>query len=60
MRIPKSYIKNNIFEIGKTVIVKPRKKAMEFYHKRISWWITIYGVRFRRVGYYVMLKKICF
>lgn len=60
MRIPKTFIRNRIFEIGKTCIPKPRENGIEFYHKKISWWINIYGVRFKRVGYYIMLKKICF
>ena len=62
MNFPKSYIKNRLFEIGKTVIVRKdkRKKMVEFYHKKLTWWIDIYGVRFKHIGYYIMLKKNCF
>lgn len=60
MNLPKSFIKNRLFEIGRTCITPPRKKLIEFYHKKISWWIEVYGVRFKHNGYYVMLKKICF
>lgn len=60
MKLPKSFIRNKLFEIGRTVITKPRKKFIEFYHRRLSWWLNIYGVRFKHYGYYIMLKKICF
>ena len=62
MNIPKSFIKTNLFEIGRTIIIRPSNKLVniEFYHRKISWWINIYGVRFKNVGYYVMLKKSCF
>jgi hypothetical protein len=60
MNLPKSFIKNRLFEIGRTVITSPRKKTIEFYHKKLTWWIDIYGIRFKHNGYYVMLKKICF
>lgn len=63
MRPPKAFIKNRLFEIGRTVIqgkLKPQRKKIEFYCKKISWWITVYGVRFKHVGYYIMLKKNCF
>ena len=60
MKIPKAFVRNRLFEFGRTSISKPRENGMEFYRKKISWWITIYGVRFKRVGYYIMLKKICF
>jgi len=60
MNLPKSYIKNRLFEIGRTVITHPKKKSFEFYKKKISWWIDIYGVRFGNVGYYIMFKKNCF
>lgn len=60
MNLPKTFIKNCLFEIGKTVIVNPRKKTIEFYHKKLSWWMNIYGVRFKHHGLYIILKKICF
>ena len=60
MKFPKSFIKNKIFEIGRTVINKPRKKVVELYHKRLTWRLNIYVVRFRHYGYYIMFKKICF
>ena len=61
MDLPKSFIKTRFFEIGRTIIHKPIGKplAFEFYHKKISWWINIYGVRFKHVGFYIMLKKVC-
>jgi len=60
MNFPKSYIRNRLFEIGKTVFVRKRKKLIEFYHKKLTWWIDIYGVRFKHIGYYIMFKKNCF
>lgn len=60
MRVPKSFIKNKLFEIGRTVIVKPRRGFINFYHKKLTWWINIYGFRLHHVGYYIMVKKICF
>ena len=60
MNFPKSFFRNRLFEIGKTVIVGHRKKLIEFYHKKLTWWIQIYGVRFKHIGYYIMLKKNCF
>lgn len=60
MNLPKSFIKNRLFEVGRTVITRPRKKIIEFYHKKIAWWIDIYGIRLKYSGYYLILKKICF
>jgi hypothetical protein len=60
MNFPKSFIKNRLFEVGRTVITRPRKKIIEFYHKKLTWWIDIYGVRFKHIGYYIILKKNCF
>lgn len=60
MRTPKTFIRNKLFEVGKTVIVKPRKGFINFYHKKLTEWIDIYGFRLCHVGYYIMLKKICF
>jgi hypothetical protein len=60
MNLPKSFIKNRLFEIGRTVVTHPRKKKIEFYHKTLAWWIEIYGVRFKHKCYYIMFKKICF
>lgn len=61
MNLPKSFIKTRFFEIGRTIIHRPIGKslAFEFYHKKISRWINIYGVRFKHVGFYIMLKKVC-
>ena len=59
MNIPKSFIKTRLFEAGRTIIRKPTSKLMEFYHRKISWWINIYGVRIKHIGYYIMLKKVC-
>jgi hypothetical protein len=59
MNTPRSFIRNRFFEVCTTVFVKPRKKIIEFYHKRLSWWINIYGVRFKHIGLYVILKKVC-
>jgi hypothetical protein len=59
MNIPKSFIKTRFIEIGRTIIHKPTSKSFEFYKRKISWWIYIYGVRFKHVGYYIMLKKTC-
>ena len=47
MNIPKSFIKNRFFEVYSTIFAKPRKKTVEFYHKKLSWWMNVYGVRFR-------------
>lgn len=63
MKIPRAFLKNRLFEIGRTVIsgkMGINRKRVEFYRKTISWWITVYGVRFGKVGYYVMLKRLCF
>ena len=60
MNIPKSFIKNRFFEVYSTIFTKPRKKTVEFYHKKLSWWMDVYGVRFRNSGIYVVFKKICF
>ena len=60
MRLPKTFLKTKLFELGRTVLVKPKKKFLDFYYRKINWWITIYGVRFRHHGYYIMLKKVCF
>ena len=59
MTTPKSFFKNKLFEIGRTIVYKPRKKKIEFYHKKISWWLRIYGIRFKHVAYYIMVKKTC-
>lgn len=59
MRVPKSFIRNRLFEVCTTVFVKPRKKAVEIYHKRLAWWMNIYGIRFKHTGLYLILKKIC-
>lgn len=59
MNLPKSFIRTRLFEIGRTIIHRPTEKVFEFYHRKISWWINIYGVRFKNIGYYLMLKKIC-
>lgn len=60
MKLPKSFIRNRIFEIGITAINKPRKKLIEFYHKRLAWWLDIYGVKFKHYSCYLILKKVCF
>ena len=62
MIFPKSFIRTRLFEIGRTIIRKPKNKLLtiEFYHKKISSWIHIYGIRFKHVSYYLMLKKNCF
>jgi hypothetical protein len=60
MRVPKSFIRNRLFEIGRTIVSKPRKKTMEFCHKRLAWWINVYEIRFKHIGYYLIVKKICF
>jgi hypothetical protein len=60
MHVPKSFIKTRMFEIGRTVIHGQRKKVIELYHKKISWWLNIYGVRFKHYGYYIIFKKMCF
>ena len=61
MKLPKSFIKTRFFEIGRTIIRRPTNKLVniEFYHRKISWWINIYGVRFKHVGFYIMFKKTC-
>ena len=59
MTIPKSFIKNSFIEIGRTIIRKHNNKRIEFYHKKLSWWLSVYGVRFKHVGYYIMIKKNC-
>ena len=61
MNLPKSFIRTKFFEIGRTIIHRPNDKYLrvEFYHRKISWWIYIYGVRFKHVGYYIMFKKTC-
>ena len=61
MNIPKSFIKTRLFEIGRTIIHKPtnEKLKFDFYHRKISWWINIYGIRFKHIGYYIMFKKAC-
>lgn len=43
-----------------TIFVKPRNKVIEFYHKKLAWWMDVYGVRFKHHGLYVIFKKICF
>ena len=58
MRVPKSFIRNRLFEVCTTIFVKPRKKAIELY-KRLAWWMDIYGVRFKHNGLYIIFKKIC-
>ena len=60
MNLPRAIIRNKLFEICTTVFVKPRKKTMEVYHKKLAWWMNIYGLRFKRVGFYVIFKKVCF
>ena len=61
MNLPKSFIRTPLFEIGRTIIHRPNNKhsRIEFYHKKMSWWINIYGVRFKHIGFYIMLKKTC-
>lgn len=61
MNLPKSFIRTKLFEIGRTIIHRPTNKLLtiEFYHKKISWWINIYGVRFKHIGFYIMFKKTC-
>ena len=61
MKFPKSFIKTRFFEIGRTIIHRPDNKLVniEFYHRKISQWIDIYGVRFKHVGFYIMFKKTC-
>ena len=61
MNLPKSFIRTPLFEIGRTIIHRPISKFanVEFYHKKISWWINIYGIRFKHIGFYVMFKKAC-
>jgi hypothetical protein len=29
------------------------------YHKRLAWWMNIYGIRFKHNGLYIIFKKIC-
>ena len=60
MRVPRPFIKNRFFEVCTTIFTKPRKKAVEIYHKKLAWWMNIYGVRFRHNGLYIIFKKICF
>ena len=60
MNLPKAFISNCFFELGRTVITRAMKKRIEIYHKRLTWWLDIYGVRFKHHGYYIMIKKNCF
>ena len=60
MNLPKSFIRNRLFEFCGTFVSRPRKKNMEFYHKKLAWWMDVYGVRFKYRGFYFILKKICF
>lgn len=60
MRTPKSFIRTRLFEICRTIFIKPRKGVIEFYHKRLAWWMDIYGVRFKHTGFYIIFKRICF
>jgi len=59
MRAPKAFIRNRLFEVCTTVFVKPRKKVIELYHKKLAWWMDIYGIRFKHSGLYIIFKKIC-
>ena len=59
MNVPKSFIRNRCFEVCATIFVKPRKKMLEFYHKKLAWWLNIYGVRLRHNGLYIIFKKTC-
>ena len=59
MNLPKYFIANSLFEVGGTFIKKPRKKLIELYHKKLAWWINVYGIRFRHLAFYVILKKNC-
>jgi len=60
MNSPKAFINTRFFEICSTIFVKPRKRIIEFYHKKLAWWMDVYGVRFKHHGLYVIFKKICF
>jgi hypothetical protein len=59
MNLPKYFIKNRLFEVGITFIRKPRKKLVEFYHRKLAWWINVYGIRFKHFAFYTILKKTC-
>lgn len=60
MNLPEPCIKNCLFELGKVVVRRQRKRPISFYCKKLTWWISIYGVRFKHTGYYIILKRICF
>ena len=60
MNLPKSIIRNRVFEIGVAIVRKPKEKLVEFFHKKLDWWLNIYGVRIKQYSCYLMWKKICF
>ena len=60
MNSPRAFVKTRLFEVCMTIFVKPREKVIEFYHRKLAWWMDVYGVRFKHHGLYVIFKKICF
>lgn len=60
MNLPKYFARNRVFEVGITFIKKSRKKSVEFYHKKLAWWVNVYGVRFKHFAVYAILKRVCF
>ena len=59
MNLPKSFIKTPIIEIGR-FFIKRKNKGKIFFHKKMNWFVEVFGIRFKKVGYYLMYKKTCF
>ena len=55
MKDSKTYVKTRFFEIGKTSTHDmPNEDFMVFYKKKLSEWSYVIGVKFKKVGYYII------
>ena len=59
MNLPEFLYRNRLYEIDKTVITRPRKKMVDFYHRKLTWWLNVYGIRFKYTAVCIILKKTC-